>query len=267
VPDSPPVGTQAKLHAPNSKPIPIALDEKTLSDAIKAARAKDEYATQEMLGAGKIFTVSDNTKVLIIDSNLGVSKVRVLEGPYSGKAGWVIVEWVIALSNQSSEIRDIQPVHPSAGNNSSDLNKAELNRQLFARIDKILSTEIGERETIENANAVEALIKQGADVNAKYGDETPVLMAARNGYIKSLLIFLNNGADINAQNEGGVTALMMAANVNDVEMTRLLLAHGAKVNIKDNNGYTAWSGSEAVGGSNDPNYLRMRKLLKRAGAK
>lgn len=50
-------------------------------------------------------------------------------------------------------------------------------------------------------------------------------------------------------------------------MVKLLLAQGADVNLKDENGFTALSGSEIVGGSNEPQYLEIRRLLKKTGAK
>lgn len=88
------IGSHARLHAPNSKPLPLAINEQSLSEALKAAKAKDEYATQEMLTDGRIFTVGDNTEVLIIGDSAGAVNVRVLNGPYTGKTGWVITEWV-----------------------------------------------------------------------------------------------------------------------------------------------------------------------------
>ena len=42
-----------------------------------------------------------------------------------------------------------------------------------------------------------------------------------------------NGADINAQNNGGITVLMLAAGAGHVEVVRFLVANGADINAQD----------------------------------
>lgn len=144
----------------------------------------------------------------------------------------------------------------------------DLNEQLFKRLDKILVSEAGDTESPDDLLAVSSLLDQGADVDARNSAaQTPLLVAAQNGHVKAMEIFLSRGADINAQDDRGRTALMVAAGADDVKMIKLLLSKGAKVNIKDESGFTALSGSEVVGGSNEPQYLEIRRLLKRAGAK
>ena len=92
-------------------------------------------------------------------------------------------------------------------------------------------------------------------------------MAVRSGRVKVAEALLTRGADVNAQDDRGQTALMVAAGFSDPKMVRLLLDHKADVNIKDGDGFTALSGSEMIGGSNDPDYLAVRRMLKKAGAK
>jgi ankyrin repeat protein len=75
---------------------------------------------------------------------------------------------------------------------------------------------------------------------------------------------LEKGADINAQDERGMTALMWAAHMGDPEMTRLLISKGAKLNIRNNDGFTALSGTE---GATDELHLKVIRILMKAGAK
>ena len=55
-----------------------------------------------------------------------------------------------------------------------------------------------------------------------------------------LKLLLENGADINAQDENGITALMLAVHSNSSEAIKLLLDAGAKIEIEDKDGRRAY---------------------------
>ena len=90
--------------------------------------------------------------------------------------------------------------------------------------------------------AVQRLIKQGANVNAKndYG-ATPMSEAAVTGNAALLEALLEAGADAESPNADGQTALMVVARTGSVEAARVLIAHGAKVNAVER-----WRGQTAL---------------------
>jgi ankyrin repeat protein len=127
----------------------------------------------------------------------------------------------------------------------------------------------------KDAQAVKALLRDGADVNAAQGDGmTPLHWAASNGDAELVRVLLyaganvrattrlgaytplhlasqtgapaviealiNAGASVNAPTSTGATPLMLAAAAGQLEAVSLLLAHKADANAKENaNGQTA----------------------------
>ena len=81
------------------------------------------------------------------------------------------------------------------------------------------------------AEAAQALIEHGADVNALSGGEIarvpPLGTAAFARSVPLARVLLDAGADVNTQGEGGFTALHSAAQNGDDELVRLLLERGA----------------------------------------
>ena len=86
---------------------------------------------------------------------------------------------------------------------------------------------------------VEALLAQGADVNARneYGD-TPLHLAVERGGIDVAALLIAKGADVNAKDNHDNTPLHVAAEKGRKEYAELLLAKGADVNAKDSLGRT-----------------------------
>lgn len=81
--------------------------------------------------------------------------------------------------------------------------------------------------------------------NKLYGldflNRTELMEAVFAGDFKTAELLIIDGADVNEQNETGLTALMMSAGLGDIYTTRLLLKNGADRNIKDQDGLEAIS--------------------------
>jgi ankyrin repeat protein len=66
------------------------------------------------------------------------------------------------------------------------------------------------------------------------------MRAARNAEPEVVKSLVDAGADLDVQNEEGMTALMFAADEDNVENARVLVLAGANVNLKDKDGESAW---------------------------
>ncbi len=82
----------------------------------------------------------------------------------------------------------------------------------------------------------EALLKAGADANAKLPGGTTMLMAAaRTGNPEIVRLLIEHGADVSAKGEEyGETALIWAVEENHADAAKVLIAHGADVNERTN---------------------------------
>jgi ankyrin repeat protein len=99
--------------------------------------------------------------------------------------------------------------------------------------------------------AIRSLLREGADVNTRYGDGTTALHWAvhlDSGDLVDLLI--TSGADVNTTDDHGVTPLALASLNGSAALVRTLLEAGADVNAARASGETALM-TAARGGSLD----------------
>ncbi|MBQ7577778.1 MAG: ankyrin repeat domain-containing protein [Synergistaceae bacterium] len=114
---------------------------------------------------------------------------------------------------------------------------------------------------VELTELAELLIKKGADINAKDNFSNTVLMrAAIRNYTKTAELLIKYGANLDAKNNIGVTALMWAIYKGYTELAELLVKKGADVNAKDNFSCTALMRAAEYG------YTKTAELLIKYGA-
>ena len=83
-----------------------------------------------------------------------------------------------------------------------------------------------------------SIIKDQNMITEQLFDATPLNVAISKGDIKSVLKFIEYGADVNERTED-MTPLMTAARYNKVEIIKILLAQGARPGDKNEKGFTA----------------------------
>ena len=87
---------------------------------------------------------------------------------------------------------------------------------------------------------VKYLVEQGADLNAQDEDGWTVLMwAAQRGHIDIVRYLVEQGAEVNLQYKDGYTALMQAVREGHTSIVRYLVEHGADLSVQDRMGGTA----------------------------
>ncbi|MEC4734969.1 MAG: ankyrin repeat domain-containing protein [Wolbachia endosymbiont of Halictus tumulorum] len=87
---------------------------------------------------------------------------------------------------------------------------------------------------------VGVLLGAGADVNAKGRDECTALhLAASYGCKEIVEVLIRAEADVNLRDKSGCTALHLATGYGHKEIVEVLIGAGADVNVRDKSGYTA----------------------------
>lgn len=93
--------------------------------------------------------------------------------------------------------------------------------------------------------SVKILLDAGADVSIKGNDGTSavIMLAYRKRKSsdddKILDLLISKGSDIDSQDNDGSTALSFAVASDDKNLVKILLSRGASVDVKDNDGQTA----------------------------
>lgn len=88
--------------------------------------------------------------------------------------------------------------------------------------------------------AIQALLKEGIDVNIRDWDElTAFIPAASSGDLEIVKLLHKEGADINAADKDGITALMEAGVMGHTKVAEFLVEQGAEVDAMAKSGVTA----------------------------
>ena len=88
-----------------------------------------------------------------------------------------------------------------------------------------------------------------------------LLEACKDGKTENVTMLLEKGADVNAEDDYGITALMCASENGHTEIVSMLLEKGADVHAKDNDGTTALMFAHQEG------YTDIVRMLIQNGAK
>lgn len=92
--ESPFIGEEGVLWLDKSMVVPIAVSEPAYEELTELMTAGDNYGIRQLVDAGFVHEIERGTGILLLDISMFKKRVRVLEGPYAGEAGWTPYTWV-----------------------------------------------------------------------------------------------------------------------------------------------------------------------------
>ena len=87
-------GVNSQLYLPGKAAIELGIDQKAMVELIAAISSRDQAAVDSLVESGRVLRVNNNTRVQVIENNAGQARVRILEGTYVMREGWVPERWI-----------------------------------------------------------------------------------------------------------------------------------------------------------------------------
>jgi len=134
-------------------------------------------------------------------------------------------------------------VQPPPVESAADI--AKMHRERMAELKKWLAQgadpndELSDAIVADDMDRVRYLTHHGANIESRDGEgNTPLINAARFGFIDVATYLIGQKADPNETDRGGWTPLMYAAWEDNPELTAMLIQHGARLDAKNGDGLT-----------------------------
>ncbi|MEK6409157.1 MAG: 6-pyruvoyl-tetrahydropterin synthase-related protein [Acidobacteriota bacterium] len=88
------VGSEGRLSAGSMSSIPVAVDQKALDELMNVLPMGNDDGVEELIRSGRLFRVTSNTRVRVLEYGSAAIKVRILEGDSVVLDGWVPERWI-----------------------------------------------------------------------------------------------------------------------------------------------------------------------------
>jgi 6-pyruvoyl-tetrahydropterin synthase related domain len=87
-------GSNSLLYLPGKESVEMGVDQNALSELIAAISDKNQAALDSLVESGRVLRINNSTRVQVIENSAGQARVRILEGNYIMREGWVPERWI-----------------------------------------------------------------------------------------------------------------------------------------------------------------------------
>lgn len=74
--------------------VPLGVTKLDFDQMTKTLLAKDDVGWRELIGSGRVIGTPDGTRARVVDRGMYWRQVRLLDGPFKDRSGYVPMEWV-----------------------------------------------------------------------------------------------------------------------------------------------------------------------------
>src|SRR5215510_2619588 len=87
-------GAGSELFLPGKESVEIGVDQNAVGELIAAISNNNKAALDSLVESGRVLRINNSTRVQVIENTAGQSRVRILEGNYIMREGWVPERWI-----------------------------------------------------------------------------------------------------------------------------------------------------------------------------
>jgi len=87
-------GSNSQLYLPGKESVEIGVDQNAVGELIVAITSNNKAALDSLVESGRVLRINNSTRVEVIENIAGQSRVRILEGNYIMREGWVPERWI-----------------------------------------------------------------------------------------------------------------------------------------------------------------------------
>jgi len=79
---------------PGKESVEIGVDQNAVGELIAAISNNNKAALDSLVESGRVLRINNSTRVQVIENTAGQARVRILEGNYIMREGWVPERWI-----------------------------------------------------------------------------------------------------------------------------------------------------------------------------
>ena len=87
-------GSSSELFLPGKESVEIGVDQNAVGELMAAISNNNKAALDSLVESGRVLRINNSTRVEVIENTAGQARVRILEGNYIMREGWVPERWI-----------------------------------------------------------------------------------------------------------------------------------------------------------------------------
>jgi 6-pyruvoyl-tetrahydropterin synthase related domain len=92
--NEPKAAGSTQLYLPGKESVEVGVDQNAVGELIAAMSTNNKAALDSLVESGRVLRINNSTRVQVMENTAGQARVRILEGNYIMREGWVPERWI-----------------------------------------------------------------------------------------------------------------------------------------------------------------------------